>query len=150
MIPRLPRKKKLNRYEKEAHRQEKMSTALQGHGMYIFENISNGDLWLPKPDANGSKGPVPPGGKWKGDDYFHQLVKNRDAKISEILISPQVQQEQIMQEKLLVDQPDRVTDEGVVEQILPKQTLNEVSPPPTSGEKLINEDPLDGVSILLD
>lgn len=146
---RIPRKKK-NKYERHAQRQQHMAQALHGNGMYIFENISKGDLWLPKNSADGSKGPIPPGGKWKGDDYFVQLVKNRDAKIVQILVSPQ---EQTMPEKLLVDQPDRVTTEGTVEQVLPTDIpLNEVGPSqiPQKGEVLISEDPLEGVDILLE
>jgi len=150
------RRKKVNRYEKQAQRREHLKTTLQGKGMYIFENISKGDLWLPKPAEDGSKGPIPPGKQWQGDSYFMQLVQNHDAKIVKILISPQEQLQEQKMDKLLVDQPDRVTVEGEVEHVMATEDtpLNEESPIVQSTTKkrdiLINEDPLHGVTIIQD
>ena len=145
-----PKKRKTTAIERQEQRRQHVANALQGKGLYIFENISKGDLWLPKKSADGTKGPIPPGGQWKGDDYFVGLVKNRDAKMVKVLVSPQ---EQIMPQKLLVDQPDRVTVEGVVEQVVSSDMpLNEGEPVIESPKStvLITEDPLQGVEILMD
>jgi hypothetical protein len=145
-----PKKKKMTRLEKKEYQRQHLANGLAGKGVYIFENTSRGDLWLPKPSIDGSKGPIPPGGQWKGDSYFVELVKNRDAKIVKVLVSPQEQN--IMPEKLLVDQPDRVTTQGIVEQVVKSDIpLNEGEPAmDVPNTVLINEDPLQGVEILID
>jgi hypothetical protein len=62
-----------------------------------------------------------------------------------------LQKEQIM-DKLILDQPDRITTEGRVETVLvsPTLPLNETPVDPTKEkEVLINEDPMDGIEIVL-
>jgi hypothetical protein len=148
-----PKKKKMSALEKKELRRQHLAHALNGDGAYIFENITKGDLWLPKPSFDGSKGPIPSKGRWKGDSYFIGLVKSGDARIIETCGSkPTESQEKNMQERLLVDQPDRLTVEGVVEQIVKSDhPLNEGEPiPDPKNSILINEDPLQGVEILID
>lgn len=60
-----------------------------------------------------------------------------------------------MEQKLILDQPDQVTDTGKVEHIVPANPaipLNEQpgAPAPKQSERLLNEDPMDGVTILRD
>jgi hypothetical protein len=58
-------------------------------------------------------------------------------------------------DKLILDQPDCVTQKGKVEHVLvqpTKKPLNEVMPqdPSQPGDMLINEDPMDGVEIIME
>ena len=60
-----------------------------------------------------------------------------------------------MCEKLLVDQPDQVPVGGTVEHVVlstddKNKKLNEGQPVDDQDEALINEDPMDGIQILID
>lgn len=161
-----PRKRKLNFYAKQNIRAKQMANALHGTGLYVFENNTQGDLNLPKPavavfDAAGNKKHnnrmVPFKGRWHGDSYFMFLVSKspNEARFIETIQEPQKEKEmEIMQNnKLILDQPDTVTTGGKVEHFeQPAIKLNENKPKTDVGtsEILINEDPMEGVQIILD
>lgn len=61
------------------------------------------------------------------------------------------------EEKLILDQPDQVTEQGTVEHVSPTtpgvQPLNEqpgADPATKPQDTLLNEDPMDGVTIIRD
>ena len=61
----------------------------------------------------------------------------------------------MLEQKLILDQPDRVTQEGTVESVVPqpkqKKTKNESRTSKTpEPEVLLTEDPMSGVEILND
>jgi hypothetical protein len=152
---------KFNKYEKKQQRQLKLQDALKGEGVYVYENNTKGDLDLPKPTASGKK-TLKVGEQFQGDNYYMRYVPTMLRYIRCIVpAGPQpaplpaapLNEETIMNEqKLILDQPDRVTHKGKVEQVVPQpnQQLNEGQPKqqPTP-EVLINEDPMEGVEIIL-
>lgn len=155
-----PKYKKLNRAEKKALQKEKVANAYAGSGLFIFENNTNGELKLPKPAVDGRRS-VGPNKQFQGDSFYHSWVKppmNLLKFIREII---PVEQEQNIQEsnqmtdqKLILDQPDQVTTEGTVEHVIEGgvgKTITDATNPSDvpENEVLLNEDPLDGVEILM-
>lgn len=142
-------KKKLNKYESKIEHDKQMEKILRGEGLYVYRNRTKGDLTLPKPTVSGRK-IVGPGQEWQGDNYYMKLVP-QEAILVRTIISPQQERERKMQEeKLLLDQPEKVTVEGTVEQIIknPVKKLNETPVVDSAQEVLLTEDPMDGVQIL--
>lgn len=146
---------KLSKYEAREYRKKKLERALKGEGLYVFRNASKADLFLPKPAQNNVK-MVPPGGEFQGDSYFLEMVKTNQIRLVRVLISPEEERKSKMEEKLIVDQPDTITQEGKVEHVVVKEVkpLNETGNCCGKCENikpvdvLINEDPMDGVDIL--
>ena len=67
-----------------------------------------------------------------------------EVEIQEVLIKEETMQ------KLILDQPDRVTNEGTVETIIATDiTLNEIDDNKKNKEVLITEDPMDGIQVIL-
>ena len=142
-------KKRLNQYESRVERDKQMEKILHGEGLYVYRNRTKGDLTLPKPTTSGRK-VVGPGQEWQGDNYYMSLVP-QEAILVRTIVSPQQEREQKMkEEKLLLDQPEKVTVEGTVEQVVknPVKKLNETPVVDPSQEVLLTEDPMDGVQIL--
>jgi hypothetical protein len=145
--------KKLNRYEKTAQYNAKVASALSGTGVYLFKNNSKADIMLSKPTNEGYK-VVSPGQEFRGDSYFKKLVGQGLTFLRDE--TPIVVDEgKIMaQEKLILDQPDQVTTQGKIEQVVKSQVpqkLNETRPGEENKQQdvLIAEDPLAGVEIVL-
>lgn len=153
-------RKKLNRLERRAEHKVKVANSLAGAGLFIYENNTNGHLTLPKPTASGQR-VVGPKEQFQGDSYFMSLVKppNNLLKFIKTLANedhlPQTTslvETNMNQEKLILDQPDRVTSEGTVEQIVTKQKpvqLNDGVAERKKQDVLLTEEPMDGVEIIL-
>jgi len=154
----------VSKYERQELRAAKLEKALNGQGLYVYENNSGGDLMLPKATASGLT-KVAKGQQFQGDDYFMSMVKTNDLKLVKTLVTPEqemkIKMEQLEREKeqkLLLDQPDKIKGVGKVEYVVPTETpLNEAPAPAKpvevaeeSEEKLLVEDPIDGVDIILD
>ena len=145
------------KYAKSQTREMKLAIreqAMHGEGLYVYRNNTSGSLDLPKATASGMKH-IQPGGEFQGDDYFMSLVKTNELKFVRTIITPQQQKEaQMQQEKLLLDQPDTVTPDGKVEHVVVTTPvpLNETTPAASGPKKdvLINEDPMEGVDILME
>ena len=141
---------KISKYEARAFRKKKLEYDLRGKGLYVFRNAQDSDLMLPKPDANGSR-VVGPGQEFQGDDYFMDLVKTNEARLVRTLIPPEQMENTMTEEKLILDQPETVTTEGTVEQIVEEPPIKKLNEAPVDDqvdpEVLINEDPMDGVVI---
>jgi hypothetical protein len=129
-------------------KRQKAQNAIKGEGEFLFVNNTRGDLTLIKPPIKGPN-PVPPGRTFVGDSYFFNLMKVGDVRLIET-IKP-VQKEEIMEKKLILDQPEKFTGDGQIEHVAtePAVKLNETQPKSKDNNKLITEDPLDGVEILL-
>jgi hypothetical protein len=109
---------------------------------------------LIKTAADGKTKEVPPNGTWEGDDYFMEHVKRGEAVCVKELVSPMAEDQKMNEEKLILDQPEKVTTKGPVEHVIvePTQPLNENPSDPTAKpkDKLLNEDPMAGVTIITD
>jgi hypothetical protein len=122
--------RKFNKYEKKEVRAAQLAKALHGEGLYLYENHTKADLTLPRPTPSGVR-TVNAGQQFQGDNYYMQLVKTGELRLIKELLSPQQEKENEMvnEEKLVLDQPDRVTAKGKVEQVVdtstPTQPMNE-------------------------
>jgi len=144
-------RKKLNRYERLEENKKKVAQALSGKGLYVYRNNTKGELNLAKPAEGGQKF-VQPGCEFTGDDYFMFMIKEtHEATLVRTIEQPK---EIIMEQKLIVDQPDCITTEGKVEHVIvqPKdKPLNEETPESNIGEDiLLVDDAMDGIEIILE
>lgn len=144
-------KKHLNPHERRADREQLLKNKQKGYGLYVYENRRNNTLTLPKLAADGITKNIPPGGTFQGDDYFMFLVP-AELRVKQIIIpADEERKKELMENKLILDQPETVTTEGVVERVVVGDLpLNENDPQnDKTKEVLINESPLDGVKIIL-
>lgn len=126
-----------------------------GKGYFLYENNTGGTLMLPKATASGVKqieavDPNRPGsGRFQGDDYFMSLVRNNMLRLIKTLRTGE--EEKMNEEKLILDQPDTITEAGQVEHVAapkPKQPLHESEGEGEGPVVLLNENPMDDVEIL--
>jgi hypothetical protein len=135
--------RKMNKYEQKAEKARAVDAAMSGTGMYLYENSANATLTLPRPTASGLR-EVGPHAQFQGDNYYMQLVRSGNLRLIKTLMEPQV--EQVMnEERLILDQPDTVTNKGKVEQVVNDVTAvqrlqeqDEEQP-----DVLLNEGPVD-------
>lgn len=117
--------RKFNRYEKKEVRAQQIENALHGEGLYLYRNNTSADLKLPRPTSSGLRS-VGPGKEFQGDNYYMQLVKAGFCRLIKEIQSPEQQQaalnEVTMEEKLILDQPDMITEQGKVEHVVAKST----------------------------
>lgn len=166
---------KMNRYERMMRHQQKVEASLKGSGLYVYENNSNSSLTLPKPLPDGRK-EIGPREQFEGDSYYMMLVKPplhmlryikeispaegslsvTNEPVVETVINEETQKlenevEMHSGEKLILDQPDIVTNEGTVEHLVKQKggQLNDAQENELSKEILLNENPMDGVEIIL-
>ena len=131
--------------------------------LYIFENNKTWDYSLPKKSLCGRK-LIPPKGRFKGDEYFLQFVKSGDIKLVEA-IAPKVNpapnvntinentQQGDKMEKLILDQPDKVTQHGKTESVVVNTNPNQVIKDHNSSNQpekdvLLVESPMDGIDLV--
>ena len=149
--------RKFNKYEKKEVQSQVLANALHGEGLYLFRNNTNADLCLPRPTASGLRS-VGPKAEFQGDNYYMQLVKAGLLRLVREVQSPQQQKaaaleqkEKKVDEQLILDQPDIVTDQGKIEHVVarPAKRLNEnkgqkpKQPQQQQPPVLINETPID-------
>lgn len=120
--------------------------ATQGSGLFLYQNSSQVSSYILSKQVkiqNKMVKEIPPMGKFEGDSYYKQFV----GKGLRLLQTIQPERS-IMEESLILDQPDKFTSEGKTESVKvnPKKPLNEdVSKNPPV---LINENPLNGVELI--
>ena len=123
-----------------------------GAGRYIFENNTSGDFKLEKPAMNGASW-LRKDAQFTGDSFFLKFVP-KDLKLISVLVD--ASQEKInesTESKLILDQPDTVTKSGKVEHVSTSEEdsqLNDSTENKNEHEILLNEDPMDGIDIILD
>jgi hypothetical protein len=145
--------KKVNKIERIQQKKQILQYYQEGFGLYLFRNRSNfASLELPKVSKDGKKW-VQPNETWEGDSYFLSMVP-KEAIMVKVLEEPiNESKEKKMEEKLMLDQPDQVTKTGKVEHSVEADLpLTEVGPQEEikNKEKLLTEDPLEGVTIIRD
>jgi hypothetical protein len=156
---------KLNRYQRREVNAEKLKNNMGGTGVYIYENNTDGDLKLPKPTDSGLR-MIGPRKRFQGDSYFMTWVgspMNLLRLVEEVVPKKtyqEIQQEKQellnevnMNDKLILDQPDTITNNGKIERVVaqPNQIpLNDVTDPEQKKpDVLLTEGPLDGIEIIL-
>jgi len=138
--------RKFNKYEKKEEQARAVAQAMHGEGLYLFENNSDATLTLPRPTKSGVR-VVGARKQFQGDNYYMQMVRSGFLRLIKELQAPQ-QEEQVMlnEEKLILDQPDTITQRGKVEHVVdknvPAQRLHEQDSD-EQPEVLLNEGPVD-------
>ena len=147
--------RKFNKYEKKEIRSQQIENALHGEGMYLYQNNTNADLALPRPTKSGIRS-VGPKMQFQADNYYMQLVKSGLLRLVKEIQSPEQQRtisEAKMEEKLILDQPDMVTESGKVEHVINKNTPIQKLTEQQKGKApqpdvLLNEAPADSFVIV--
>lgn len=142
--------KKYTRYEKKEIKKTQVENALHGEGLYLFRNNTNADLTLPRPTKSGIR-TVGPKMEFQGDSYYKQFIPSLLRLVKE-LQSPEQQHtalnevnmtQQQQQEKLILDQPDMITEQGKIEHVVNKSTpiqkMNEHGKQEKQPDILLNE-----------
>jgi hypothetical protein len=141
---------------------------------YIFQNHKKHDFALPHKSFDGKKY-IAPGQTFHGDEYFMMFVKTGDLRISKVIegvpepveiaennLNESVNtvvtesKEGVPMEKLILDQPDKVTSEGTVEHVVrqPQRVLkdhnlsDQKTPEQIAQDVLLNESPMSGIDII--
>lgn len=143
--------KRLNYYERqnqlvaERKRQveERAKSKSAPKSLFVFENITKSDQQLPR-ISHDNKSWIKPGERFVGDDYY-RCVRG-------FAFVESYQEESKVSEKLILDQPDTITNAGKVEHtIVDRNPQKEAKSEAKSKDKetLIVEDPIDGVDVIL-
>jgi hypothetical protein len=148
--------RKMNKYEKKAWKHEKLEDDMSGNGLYLYENHSEADLSLPRPTKSGLRS-VGPKSQFQGDDYYMQLVRNGHLRLIKVLQTPEqeqaLQEATVEQERLILDQPETITEHGEIEHVIntntPVQKLHEGGDQPQP-DVLLNEGPVDDGFVIVE
>lgn len=166
--------RKFNKYEKKEVRAEMLANALHGEGLYLFRNNTDATITLPRPTKSGLR-VVGARKEFQGDNYYMQLVRQGLLRLVKEIQSPEAERaalalqeaeeeasqvtttsevKPLNEQKLILDQPDQITEQGKVEHVVakpqPQQKLNENN---KSKEKpqpvLLNENPVEGGFVIV-
>lgn len=153
--------RKFNKYEKKILNKERIDKALHGEGMYLFENNTDADMKLPRPTKSGLR-EVGPREQFQGDNYYMFMVQVGHLRLIKELQSPAQEKaaneaaEAAMNppepEKLILDQPDTITEQGKVEHVqttTPLQPLDEADENQPKPDVLLNETPIDDGFVII-
>ena len=163
---RKPKIKKLTKQQKMLANKQKRENMYKGFGIYIFENNTNADLVLPKLTLGNQK-IVPPKGRFRGDSFFLNMVKNNSLKLVEVIQSEDEALKNSnkiidnlgdnMENKLILDQPAMVTTQGTIEHVQITQCCNtnknenlNISEEEKNKDVLLVEDPVGTIEIIND
>jgi hypothetical protein len=136
--------KKFNKYELKEIRRQKLEKIFEGSGRYLFQNNTSGSLEFPARPQSKIK-TIQKGEIFEGDSYYLQYVRTNELKQLEVLEEPN-KKESVMPDKLILDQPDTITEQGKVEHVVqgsPVQPLRESEKAEETKEVLLNERPVD-------
>ncbi len=135
----------------------------KGLGLFLFKNRNKeASLQLPKISFDGKRW-VGPNETWQGDSFFLKMIP-KEAILVETLLSPneEKQKENNMEERLILDQPDQITNDGKIEHVVSSQDIVEINENTKKRKKrnknesnletnkLLTEDPIAGVTIIRD
>lgn len=137
--------RKLAKIQRKHNRQPHNHKTVEGTGHYLFVNNTKSDVFLPSKIGRKTIR-LGIGGQFEGDSYYLQFVPT----IIRILENLDQKKEEIVPEKLILDQPDMIKEEGKVEHVVvsPKKLEEQLTEEPQK-EILLNEKPdNDGFVIL--
>lgn len=172
--------RKMNKYEKKEEKSQKLANDLAGDGLYLFRNNTESEMTLPRPTRSGLRF-VQPKAEFQGDNYYMQMVRTGLLRLVETLQTPdqqaavksaesanvvhedevQLHEQQesninegnMTEEKLILDQPETITQQGQVEHVVnnntPIRKLNEESDEQPE-DVLLNEGPCDDGFVIVD
>jgi len=147
-------KQKVNKYTLREQKRQKRENVMKGDGEYLFVNNTRGELTLEKKPIKSPNPSRPliigPNEIFTGDSYFLKLMQIGHVRLLQTLVP--AQKEIMAEQKLIVDQPNRFTSQGQTEHVVPEDKnvkLVENQPNQAPVDKLITEDPLEGVEIIL-
>ncbi len=146
----MKRNKKFNR----ENRKLKLQKSQSGRGLFLFKNNSRGSLQLPKVSSDGKRW-IEVNQTWEGDSFFLSMIP-KEAILLKTIISPddQEEEEKVSNEKLLLDQPDQITEEGKIEHVVSVETKkineNKTSLKSKKSKKLLTEDPVGDLTIIIE
>src|SRR5262245_61702121 len=104
-------RQRFNKWERKENRAKELAKNMAGEGLYLYENANNADLSLPRPTKGGVK-KVGPKGRFQGDSYYMHMVRSNDLRLIEVIQTPEAERESMREQKLILNQPDRVTTQG--------------------------------------
>jgi hypothetical protein len=111
--------------------------------LFVYKNYNRDETKLPEANRDG-QWIIPPTGEFVGDSRYFPLLKTGRLKLLK-----EVEQQMPQPQKLLTEQPPVVSHQGHVEFVkVDAQQLNEEEK--KKKDKLLSEDPLSGVKLLLD
>lgn len=141
--------KKFTKQERAAQRKVLLEHHQHGEGIFRFKNKHKATLELPKAALDG-RTVVGPGEEWDGDNYFMKMVP-REAILVKCIQPPTPKEEIMAEQKLILDQPDTVTNSGKVEHVVADNNVKPLTEQqPGQKETLLTEDPMAGITILKD
>lgn len=121
----------------------KAAAANFGDGMYIFQNITNSDLFLSRPTKAGRR-MIGPRQKFVGDSYYKNM---KDIICLQEVEKPMSEQKQV----LLTEVPPTVTTQGAVEYVQNDPELKPINEELEDEQKpkeiLLNESPVAAVKV---
>lgn len=147
--------RKFNKLEKKEVRAQVLENVLHGEGLYLYRNNTGADLTLPRPTKSGIR-IVGPNKEFQGDNYYMQLVRQGFLRLVKELQSPESEQTKtevnMSQDKLILDQPDMITEQGKVEHVVskPVEKMNETQQDAEAKpDVLLNEGPVEGGFVIV-
>ena len=135
-------RQRFNKWERKENRQYKLEHSMSGSGLYVYENNTDGDLTLPRPTASGQT-KVGPRQRFQGDDYYMQWVKYPLNLLRFVeQLQPNNKEKEIMEKKLILDQPEMITERGAIEHVavepqVPVQRLNDSAAPQPQAQPVL-------------
>ena len=145
-------RKKVSRREQKQLNIEKRANNLSGTGVYIFQNITSGEFMLPKRSLDG-KASVRSKDQFQGDSYFFKFIGPPTNLLKLIKRLEETKEKvDIMTDKLILDQPDQITNQGKIEHVVAdnhKALIKENDANKNEENVLITENPIDGLEIIL-
>ena len=156
--------RKFNKYEAKEEKSKHLAQVMGGSGLYLYRNSTDSEMTLPRPTKSGLRF-VGPKGTFQGDSYYMQYVKQGLLRLVEVLQTPEqeaavkaaetqaLNEANMSEDKLILDQPDMITEQGKVEHVVNKQTpqqkLNEKCDEQPV-DVLLNECPCDDGFVIVD
>lgn len=146
--------------EKKLEKQKWLEDKMSGSGLYLYRNNTKSEMKLPRPTKSGRR-ELGVGEEFQGDNYYMEMVRMGLLRLVRVLQTPEqelqskLQEEQIMlEQKLLLDQPDTVTYHGKVEHVVqqpkvPVKQLNEKNNEDMV-DILLNEGPCEDGFVIVD
>ncbi len=111
--------------------------------LFVYKNFNRDETRLPEPNRDGQN-IIPPTGEFVGDSRFFPLLRNGRLKLIKEVES------QMQPEKLMIEQPPTVTHQGQVEFVKTPDGQYLTEEERKKKEKILSEDPMSGVRLLLD
>ncbi len=118
-----------------------MNSPVTQEKLFVYKNFNRDEIKLPETNRDGQWF-IPPTGEFTDDSRFFPLLKQGKLKLIREIES------QMIREKLITEQPPTITQEGQVEYVKIEEPLTEEER--KKKEKILAENPLQGVKLLFD